>query len=289
MKTRYPLRWSIQLGILVIAVLRVFDASKVTAADEAASGDAVKTEAKTAADLGTEEVARWTFRLPNDPKAELKFVSTPILKWTNPTVGRVYGNVYVITHDGCPRAIVCPYKWFAPYQSLDMECLSVTSQPIEGVRNQNVVWSAKSSGLEWKPVPGEPVVGKTPLERQRQMKKLAEEFTAEMFDTRVNIGGEDQQLRPMTQPVYRYESPSRAVLEGGVFAYVVGTDPELFLMLQAIEKDGSRQWQYGLARMSMDSMRMKHQQKDVWQAEKLTLETLRNMKQPYFCFNVPKS
>lgn len=289
MNIRFPLRPSFLLFCSSIAGFSLISSSIVFAADEAASGEAVKAEAKTAAELGTDEVARWTFRLPNDPKAELKFVPAPILKWTNPTVGRVYGNVYVITHKDVPQAIVCPYKWFAPYQSLDMECLSVTSQTIEGVRNQNVVWSAKSSGLEWKPVPGDPPVGKMPLERQRQMKKLSEDFTAEMFDTRVNVGGEDQQLRPMTQPVYRYESPSKGVLEGGIFAYVVGTDPELFLLLQATETDGKRQWQYGLARMSMDRMRMKHQQNEVWHADKLTIETLRNMKQPYFCFNVPKS
>lgn len=289
MNIRLHLRSSFLLYCFTIAGLSLIGPSIVFAADDAASADAIKAEAKTAADLGTEEVERWTFRLPSDPKAELKFVSTPILKWTNPTVGRVYGNVYVITHDRCPQAIVCPYKWFAPYQSMDMECLSVTSEPIEGLRNQNVVWSAKSAGLEWKAVPGEPAVSKTALERQRQMKKLAEDFTAEMFDTRVNAGGEDQQLRPMTQPVYRYENRSKGVADGGIFAFVVGTDPELFLLLQAIDVNGTYQWQYGLARMSMDSMRMKHLQNEVWKADRLTLDTLRNMKAPYFCFNVPKS
>lgn len=254
--------------------------------DEKPDVDVVKVEVRTAAELAAEEMTRWTFRLPKEPMREMKMNMTPILRWTNPAVGRVYGNVYLITSDNCPQAIVCPYKWFQPWTSLDMECLSLASADIEGIREGKTVWLTDKPGVDWKPVSGNPAVGKSNLERQRQMKKLAEDFTAELVDMRLNDKGEDQQLRQMTQPVYRYESPAHHVLEGGIFAFVMGTDPELFLLLEATDTGPSPEWRYGLARMNTDPLAVKFQGKEIWKVGKLSYEVAKRIKQPYMSFNV---
>lgn len=273
------------IGVLY-AMLAICQLPDSFADEKPTTDDAAKVEAKEAAELASEEMTQWSFRLPKEPSRELALNKTPILRWTNPAVGRVYGNVYVVVSDNCPQAIVCPYKWFVPWTSLDMECVSLTSAAIEGTREGKMVWSTEKPGVEWKPVPGHPAAGKSSLERQRQMKKLAEEFTAELLDMRINQKGEDQQLRQMTQPVYRYESIKHHVIEGGVFAYVMGTDPELFLLLEVIDEEKSSSWRYGLARMNTDRLAVKFQGNEIWQVGKVSHEIAKTGKQPYLSFNV---
>lgn len=256
------------------------------AQDNKSAEDKASLEAKEAADRSTEEIARWKFRLTRDPQRELTLNTKPILRWTNPPVGRVYGHVYVMTSDQYPLVIVGPYKWFSPYLSLDLECTSIAPSGIEGTRDGKTIWLTDKPGVEWKPVPGNPAVGKSPLERQRQMKKIAEDFTAELVDMRVNEKGEDQQLRQLTQPVYRYESETYHVIEGGIFAFVVATDPELFLILEALNENPAPTWRYGLARMNTDRIAVKFQNQQVWQCEKLLPEVVRRGKLPYLSINV---
>ena len=257
--------------------------SSATLAEDPLKTQTANVEVQEATERITAELTLWKFRLSKDSDRDLTLVPTPILRWTNPTVGRVYGNVYVITNESRPQAIISPYKWFEPYRSFEVECLSVATTGIQGTREEKSVWSTTKPGLEWRPVPGNPTVGTSNVERQRQMKKLASQFTAELLDTRSNEKGEDQQLRQLTQPVYRYESPAYHVVEGGVFAFVVGTDPEVFLLLEAVETGETTNWHYGLARMNSDQLSINFQDKKVWQIDRLPYETYRDAKQPYFC------
>ena len=272
----------IVLSFALAGTCNVFGAD----ADSPKTDDITRVESQSTAELTLAEIGRWKFQRADDESKELKLVKTPILRWTNPSVGRVYGSVYVITEDGRPQAIVSPYKWFEPHTGFEMECRSLASTGLNAYRDNKSVWSTSKPGMEWKAIPNPPDVGKTTVERQRQIKQLAEEFTAQLLDTRDQERGDDQQLRQMTQPVYRYSSPSHHVLDGAVFAYVVGTDPELFLNLEAREVNGEPQWQYGLARMNSDRLVVKFRGDEVWQVDKLSLIDLRDGKQPYFCFLV---
>ena len=201
---------SIVLWFTIGGIEFAYDAN----AAEPKSDDVTKVESQMSAELATAEVALWKFRLTKEPTRELTLVTTPILRWTNPVVGRVYGTVYVVTDDGRPQAIVSPYKWFTPYTGMDIECRSLASTDIEGIRDQKSVWSTSKPGVEWKPVPGDPAVGKTAAERQRQMKQLAREFTAELLDTQSIVG---QDVRRILQCDVRLGTPSLAR----------GVDPEV--------------------------------------------------------------
>ena len=201
-------------------------------------------------------------------------------------MGRVYGTVLVFTDEGCPQVIVSPYKWFAPYNGFEMECRSVTTAGVEGFRDGVSVWATKQPGVEWERMPGNPIPAESPEERLRQMKLLAADFTANLVDTRSNREGEDQQLRQMPRPVYRYQSAVHHVLEGGIFAYVLGTDPELFLLIEAVEDDGKSSWRYGLTRMNSDRLSVLFQNREVWNAPRITYETMRDSTQPYSIFEI---
>src|SRR5207253_765023 len=73
------------------------------------------------------------------------------------------------------------------------------------------------------------------------------------------------ELRLMTSPVYRYEMPEREIIDGAVFPFVLGTAPELLLMLEARkDDDGTRHWEYLLAPLTVWAVEVKHGNQSVW-------------------------
>jgi len=68
----------------------------------------------------------------------------------------------------------------------------------------------------------------------------------------------------LAQPIYRYESEDPQVLDGGVFAFVQGTDPEALLMLEAVRKGDGREWHYGFVRRTSGVLDARHRGKLVW-------------------------
>ena len=69
----------------------------------------------------------------------------------------------------------------------------------------------------------------------------------------------------MTNPVYRYEMPEREIIDGAVFPFVLGTAPELLLVLEARnDDDGTRHWEYLLAPLTVWAVEVKHGDQSVW-------------------------
>ncbi len=170
-----------------------------------------------------------------------------VLKWSNPDVGRVYGNVYVWTRRGRPLVAASIYQWFHPYQSLTIELTSLTETPLQAQHDGRMVWDAQSEGLTWRDLPGDAPARSRTL-RLIQMKRAVQRFEATLDDERTDQQGVNRVLRPLATPIYRY--PNDAALDGALFAFVVGTDPELLLLVEGADEA----WRYGLARMNRDAL-----------------------------------
>ena len=82
----------------------------------------------------------------------------------------------------------------------------------------------------------------------------------------------------MSNPLYRYDAERHGVIDGAVFAFTLGTDPELFVVLEARDnRDGSRTWEYALAAMTCWAVEVKHQGRPVWQVpERLQNHSVRD-------------
>ena len=52
----------------------------------------------------------------------------------------------------------------------------------------------------------------------------------------------------MSQPIHRYSN--ERVIDGGVFSYAQGTNPEILLLLELVKSDDDASWHYALARMT---------------------------------------
>ncbi len=202
---------------------------------------------------------------PDGPKLTLR--EEPVLRWNNPVRNAVDGAVFVWTDRGRPEVVASIYRYGGEgaYKE-DHEFMSVSSSPLVATQGKLVAWSPATGGATAKPIPGATKPAATPSERLRQMRMLARDFRA-YFDN----PPDRSEIRLLTQPVYRYEIPPGRtdVIDGGLFAFVHTTDPEVLLLIEARapEKGGPPEWHYALARMSLVNLRVRLKDNEVWSAE----------------------
>ena len=179
----------------------------------------------------------------SDVPARLR--AEPVLRWSNPAVGEIHGNVFLWTLKdstridgkaineaavnraavnraavnerradrtatdgmgaGRPVAIGSLFKWFSPHTHTSHEFHSLAEVPITASYEGSRVWVTKQPGVKFLPLEGAAVPAATPARRLAQMRDLAKRFTGHMT-TREN---DERQLRLLPQPIYRYASADR--------------------------------------------------------------------------------
>jgi hypothetical protein len=237
----------------------------VAMASIAIGDDRGQEEAAEAERICAAELPRW--RLTSDGNA-LDAPKESVLKWTNPAAGRVYGNTYIWLQGGRPAAVGCLYRYFHPYQSFDGELTALTGTKLVAKRDDKVMWRPKDE-WKWHAIPGSGVPATTAAQRSIQMRTLAAEFVVEVLDTRNVPKGEDQTPRLLPKPLHRYDAERTKTLDGGLFAFVIGTDPELMLLLECDTAAEKPEWRFGIGRMNRDVMRLKRKDSIVWEVDAL--------------------
>ena len=187
---------------------------------------------------------------------EAKLRAEPLIRWSNPTAGSVHGEVFLWTIDSRPVAIASIYRWHHPFKDSTVELVSVAPHGIEATGGRKTLWDAKNPGILFSDLSSAPPPADSASVRGVQLRSLARRFSAELIDTR---GGDEvgRELRLLNQPLYRYASPSQNVVDGALFAFVEGTDPEAWIVLEAVETDGGAKWRCALARMNRDALQIK--------------------------------
>ena len=123
-------------------------------------------------------------------------------------------------------------------------------------------WSPAGPGVVLRPVPGAPKPAATPSQRLRQMRALAEDFKAEDdFGAEGNI----VTLRLLTTPVARFGKPGSTPEDGGLFAFVERTDPEVFVFLEVRPGSDGPEWHYACAPMSCWPLKVTHKGQLIWE------------------------
>ena len=226
-------------------------------------------EAARAARMIAEESRRWSIQVAGDPDHAVVAGQDPTLRYTNPGVGRVHGGVYVFVRAGRPAAVMAVYKWFSPWTGFEAEIQSLATTPLEGRRDGQLIWQPDRPGMVMQDIPDAPRPAASAADRQAQIRTLAAGFSARLLDSRVNATGEGQALRLLPRPIFRSEGRETAPWDGGLFAFVLGTDPEVFLLLETHASPDGPRWQYGLARLNSDPLRVTFQGQEVWKATKV--------------------
>lgn len=271
---------------LLMAVVFTSGAAAVRAdqpGDDATTNDKVP-EGKTALHRMLDESAeKYKLYAGDDRQQPLKLRC--VLRWANLTRGSADGATYICTRGGRPLATVCVYPWTG---RLCDNFQSLAEGPITAVREGQAVWRCSAPGVEYRAVPDADPPASSAAERLRQMKSLAREFRTTLLGWNAD-DSDREELRMLPRPVYRYETDAAGPLDGAIFAFVQGTDPEAFLLLEAARMGGkgnaAREWRYALARRTSGKMETRYRGQIVWTAERLL--DYSDPKRDYFQFSVP--
>jgi hypothetical protein len=196
--------------------------------------------------------------------AKLELLTEPVVRWDNQRSFVVDGATFVWLADHRPQVIggmwiKNGHAWF------DLQSLS--PQPLTATVDGTTRWSTSRPGISWKAVEGAPRPAESRAERLRQMKRLAEGFSVHAVKTAPDYDeGSIWHLRMMAQPVHRYAE--EAAVDGAVFAFAQGTDPEAFLILEARHEKGIGRWQFGMAPACGWELHAKRGDREVWSRSK---------------------
>jgi hypothetical protein len=218
-----------------------------------------------------------------DAKAEKALKPVAACRWRSVVRGQKGEALMALwVHNGRPVAAASIYPWEGKmvheFDSLSREAKLVVREKGE------VIWEPQAAGVEFKAVPNAPAPAKTAAARLRQMKVIAEGYQATMTGwAQDNTDQEVLRFRP--SPLLRYDLANEKdadpnLLDGGVFAYVQGTDPEVVLILEAIKTEDKTEWQAAFVRATSGGLEVKLGDELVWSAKKHPAN--RNSKLPHF-------
>jgi hypothetical protein len=271
----------ILLSIVAASLLLMGLAAGQEQANE--TSDTEKQQVEAALKLTREAAAKYEFVVADKEKSPAKLLAEPVLRWSNPAVGEIHGNVFLWTKDTRPIAIGSLFKWFSPHTHTSHEFQSLTDQPLVASYDGRQVWTVKSPGVNFRQIDKAEPPADSSNRRQTQMRQLAKRFRGDMRSRE----GEDVELRLLTQPIYKYEAAKEGVLEGGLFAFVEGTDPEILLLIEARNDDKGTRWYAAGARMQNVMVRLKLDEAEFWSVQQLAWNVAFDHSQPYTLFDTP--
>jgi hypothetical protein len=268
----------LQLALVLIASLALVVTG--SRAQKPAETPATKENIEAALKLTLAAAAEYEIHVgENDKPLELQ--REPVLKWSNPDRGEIHGNVFLWTREGRPLAVASLFKWFTPHTHMSHEFQSFAEEPLRASFHGKEVWKTSEAGVSFVDIPKAPVPAASEAQRLLQMKQLAKEF-AGWKKERDNIEGD---LRLLTQPIHRYAAPKQRILSGGLFTFVQGTDPEIFLLIEARgENADSARWQFAATRMTSAEVRLRHRDEKIWAVEAFPWKNVYDHEHAYTSF-----
>jgi hypothetical protein len=211
-------------------------------------------------------VAKYDVHSAGEPSVTYKLKLEPILRFNNPVGVTRDGAIFLwIGEDGRPEAAIQAFLMRSGVWGHDFTSLSRT--PLVAESPKRSPWHP-SRGLDFKPVSGAPKPGDSPEQRLRQMKEIVEGFVvSEEFRISLDVPPKGWEvLRPMTRPFARFGKAGTSTIDGGLFCYAQGTDPEAFLMLEARESKDGVEWHYAFAPQTICALKASWKGTEVWSA-----------------------
>ena len=193
-----------------------------------------------------------------------KRLPNPLLKYNDSTRRNHESTLWLWTERELPCALMAVEfypndpggpRWL-------FEIVSLSNSKIGVARGGDWKWQAKQPGVIRKPVPGDLTPAERPALRLSQARQIRQRFAAhekEGTDGRL-------ELRPLSTPLYRYADDATGVIDGVVFAFANGTNPEVLLLLEAQHDAKTKQavWTYGLAQMTGAEVHASLDDQEVW-------------------------
>jgi hypothetical protein len=202
-----------------------------------------------------------------ESEGELKFSARPLLRYNDQTrasqniKGVLDATAWRLGETGRPKAVVTLEIYLVEQARplLTYEFVSLTPQKFEMQSVRGVRWLPHDTDLSMTGFAEAPRPVDTPRARLVQMRALSRRFTAQE-----QLGAQTTDLRLLTQPIDRYEDLAAGILDGAVFVFANGTNPEMGLLVECSEE----KWSYGLFRLASAKLLAQLDGKSVMESSK---------------------
>lgn len=204
-----------------------------------------------------------------EPSTALMRSEKSILQWSWLRNGFTDGQTYVWSSGGRPQAIGGAFLVTAE-KAAYYEFVSVSPQPLICKLKDEVVWTPPAINLDWRAISAAPQPAGTPQGRLTQMRSLARQISgvARMGPPRYPEGSR-WELRLLTTPVYRYADGAEGVVDGAIFVMVMGTDPQMLMLLEAQTRKGKTAWMTAFARLSGFELAALQGETELWNSSNI--------------------
>lgn len=198
---------------------------------------------------------------------QLTLKQNAIVNWTNPLeAGQINGSTFVWESNGRPIVVGQFFSYLIGdnKRSFCHVFSTLSDQQVIARRNGETFWKPTTSDRSgWNVADGAPAPSATRAGRLLQMRSLARQFSA--YTEEETRGKRDLRLLP--QPLYRYDESTKDV-DGGLFSYVVGTDPELLILIQCDRGGDNATWRYRFVQSTQSTTIATRDNTEVYRYEK---------------------
>ena len=214
-------------------------------------------------------------------RTRVALVPEPLHRWTDPTRENSDGALWAWRSSGRPIAIIAielypQDKTFGTVWALEFTSISTGPIEVEGGEHFDMVyedlpspradgrlrWAPAKGGLEFREIPDAPAPATTEAERLRQMRDLLKRFSAREFYDKT---AQDYALRLLSHPIDRYADAASGLVDGAIFIYANGTNPEVLLVIEARRLGASSpSWFYAAAPLTRAAATIRLGRQDVW-------------------------
>lgn len=195
----------------------------------------------------------------DEPSKKFRLQAEPVIRFNNPVGVSEDGAIFFwMGEDGRPEVAIQAFLQRGGAYIHDFSSLA-TGRVVAETR-RGPVWNPSRAGAEFRPVPEAPRPAESAEARLRQMRELAQAFA--VSDNFRENGW--QALRPMPKPFARYGKPGTPLLDGAVFCFALGTDPEAYLLLEARPGKDGPEWQFAFAPQTSYALKASWKGREVW-------------------------
>ncbi len=254
-------------GFVALTFVAILMLNRIAASDEPVDREAGLARL-------TKTVESYTIWMGIEPREALELVKAPVLRYSDTISPVSDGVVFVWTKAGRPEAVMAAHHGSQGLTWLEFRSLSLSS--LTAVWKDEAEWTARTAGVEFQPIAGAPEPDRSAAKRLSQMRSMLEPFSASVSDNRLGR----QELRLLAQPIYRYAQPERGIVDGGIFAFVLTTNPEFLVVVEAQTIDGKPRWMYSPARFTGRQCELRIGNQPVWPPGEL--EGTRDPKAAFF-------
>ncbi|MDA1049216.1 MAG: hypothetical protein O3C40_01880 [Planctomycetota bacterium] len=211
---------------------------------------------------------------------ELTHGEQPVTHFDDNVRRHVDATLWAFTRNGRPVALITCATRDASTRRWSHAVASLSTNLLRAEQSGRSVWRPQQPGVEYRPLPDARPPDSTSSRRRLQLRELARRFNAHEF---WNPDNQRFELRLSPRPVLVHSDESAGVLDGGVFLFAHGVNPEVAVMIEAVGGEEAPSWRYAIAKLGSAEFHVALDGEEVYQSPRAPGVVGRPV-DPYFLF-----